>query len=137
MSTDDLPRLARAVKQRRLALYPARLKAAQQADISKDTWKRVEEALPVRPGTYAAIEVALRWAPGSCEDVLAGGDPVLVEPSTSDPAVMLADVPAAGREVATQRIVESATIAETDLSADKIRELSARIVGDLRREGII
>jgi DNA-binding XRE family transcriptional regulator len=137
MSTDDLPRLARAVKQRRLALGLARLKAAQEAGISKDTWKRVEEALPVREMSYAAIDPILGWAVGSCNSIRAGGTPTVVESSTADPAVTLADVSDAGRGDTVRRVVESASIGTTNLTAREIRELSERIVGDLRREGVI
>lgn len=138
MSTDDdLPRLARAVKQRRLALGLARLKAAREASISKDTWKRVEEGKPVREMTYAAIDPVLGWAVGSCDSIRAGGSPTVVAPSGADPAVTLADISDVGRGSTVRRIVESASIATTNLPADEIRELSERIVGDLRREGVI
>ena len=138
MPTEDLSRLARAVKQRRIALYPSRIAAAQEVGISKDTWQRVEEAQPARARSYTAIDLALGWAPGSCESVLAGGEPVTVEQSVIDPAVTLADVQVSGRAAAAQRIVESATLATVDgMTADKIRELSARITQDLQREGFI
>lgn len=138
MSTDDdLPRLARAVKQRRLALGLARLKAATEAGISKDTWKRVEEALPVREMSYAAIDPVLGWAVGSCDNIRAGGSPTAVAPSGADPAITLADVSDAGRGNTVRRVVESASIGTTNLTAPEIRELSERIVDDLKREGVI
>lgn len=137
MSTDDLPRLAHAVKQRRLALGLARLRAANEVGISKDTWKRVEEGRPVRDMSYAAIDQVLGWAVGSCISIKAGGSPTPVEQSEVDPAVTLADVSNAERDAAVRRVVESASIATTNLPANEIRELSERIVGDLRREKIL
>lgn len=137
MSTDDLPHLAEAVKRRRLALGLARLAAAKDAGISKDTWKRVEEGAPVRDMSYAAIDLALGWAIGSCVSIKAGGSPTLAERSEADPAVTLADVGDGERGATVRRVVESASIGTTDLSAPEIRELSERILVDLKRAGII
>jgi len=137
MSTDDLRRLGDAVKTRRLELGLARLKAAQMAHISKDTWKRVEEALPVREMKYAKIDPILGWAVGSCAAIKAGGRPTPVTPSAAAPGVVIADAGVPERGVRARRIIESQSVAVTDLSAPKIRELSERIVEDLRREGIL
>lgn len=137
MSTDDLKRLAEAVKRRRLALGLARLAAAKHVGISKDSWKRVEEALPARDMTYAAVDQALGWEVGSCLSIAAGGSPTLAEQSAADPSVTLTDGTGAGRDAAVRRVVESASIATTNLPASEIRELSARILGDLKREGVI
>lgn len=79
MATSDLVRLAKRVKAHRLGLYPSRLAAAQAAGISKDTWKRVEDAEEVRDGTYTRIEKALGWASGSCAAIAEGFEPVLGE----------------------------------------------------------
>lgn len=138
MSTDDLPRLARAVKERRLALRLALLKAAKQAELAKDTWRHVEDGRRARDVTYAAMEPVLGWAAGSCRSILAGGTPTLAAPSATDPSVILAEVPEGDLAKTVRRVVESATIATTDdLTAEKIRNLSARVVEDLRREGVI
>ncbi|BBB01007.1 hypothetical protein RVR_8238 [Actinacidiphila reveromycinica] len=137
MSTEDLPRLADAVKTRRLALGLARLKAAKSAGINKDTWKRVEEALPVRDLAYAAIDQELGWAVGSCAAIKGGGEPTVATPSTVDPTVTIADATPTDRDDAVRRIVESASIGTTDLPAPDIRNLSDRIVADLKRQGII
>ena len=137
MSTDDLPRLARAVKQRRLALGLARLAAAKQAGISKDTWQRVEEAVLVRDMSYAAIDPVLGWAVGSCQSIRAGGSPTPVGQSQAAPDVTFATVSDGERGAVARSIIESATIAVTDLPAAESRELIERIVGDLKRKGII
>lgn len=137
MPTDALRVLAQAVKGRRLALGLARLRAANLAHVSKDTWKRVEDGEPVREMSYAAMEPILHWAHGSCAAILAGGLPTLADPSRVDPAVTVADVLDGGRDEAARRIVESASIGVTDLSAPAIRKLSDRIIEDLRRAGII
>jgi DNA-binding XRE family transcriptional regulator len=137
MSTDALSLLAQAVKERRFTLGLARTRAAELAGISKETWKRVEDGDPVREMNYAKIDQALGWAVGSCVAVKAGGSPTPVRRSDVDPSVVLADVSGTARDATVRRVVESASIGVTDLSAPEIRELSARIVGDLKREGII
>lgn len=136
-TNDDLLRLARAVKQRRLALRLARLKAATDAGISKDTFKRVEEGLPVREMSYASIDAILGWANGSCASILAGGSPTVIEKAEADPNVAITKVTDAGRGDTVRRVVESASIASTNLPADEIRKLAERVVEDLRREGVI
>lgn len=86
-SPQDLPRLAAHTKQRRLGLHLARLAAAKAADVSKDTWQRVEEGKPVREMNYAKIEPVLGWAPGSCLAILAGGEPEMLDPIPAGPEV--------------------------------------------------
>lgn len=134
MSTGDLERLARVVRARRLERGLARKTAA---GVAPDTWKRIESGQRLRAMSYAKVDQALDWAVGSCEAILAGGEPTLVEPSQVDPKTTLADVSEAARGATVKRIVESATIAVTDLPAPEIRDLAARIVDDLAREGLI
>lgn len=133
MSTDDLPRLASAVKARRLALGLARKKAPA---VAPDTWKRVEEGKLVRDMSYAAIDAALGWAVGSCASIKAGGSPVVAELSSADPAVTIADVSDSARAAAARRVV-SATIATTGLPVEETETLTERIMGDLKRGGIV
>jgi len=135
--TLDLPRLARVAKARRLALGLARIRAAQLAGISKDTWLRVEDGRPVREVKYAKVDRVLGWAVGSCMAIAHGGSPTPVEQSGADPSVTLADVSDAERVDTARRVIESASIAVTDLSAPEIRELSARIIDDLKRRDIL
>lgn len=138
MSSRDLERLRQAVRERRLALRLARKKAAEDlAGISKDTWQRVEDGLPVRDMNYAKIDQALGWAVGSCILIAEGGEPIPAEPSEADPSVTLARITPAEREAIAERRIQSATIAVTDLDAPTIRALSARIIEDLKADGII
>lgn len=130
----DLQRLAGAVRTRRQQLYSSRQSAADEAGMSKDTWKRVEDGLPVREMTYVGMEPALRWAQGSCRRILAGGEPVTVESVPGAPDAVVSSVDP--QEIAD--VVQLAAIATTrGLTADEIRELSKRVVDDLRERGII
>ncbi|MBQ1164822.1 helix-turn-helix domain-containing protein, partial [Streptomyces sp. A73] len=76
----DLKRLGKHVERRRIELYPSRKAAADTVGMSKDTWRKIERGETVRAGSYAKVESALHWAPGSCQDILDGGKPVPVEP---------------------------------------------------------
>ncbi|MFI9154559.1 hypothetical protein [Streptomyces sp. NPDC053367] len=78
MATRDLDRLAKYVKAHRLELYSSRDAAAAASGVTKDTWQRVEEGRPARDSSYAKIDKALRWAPGSCVDIAEGKEPALV-----------------------------------------------------------
>lgn len=136
MSTGDLPRLASAVKTRRLELGLPRLKAANEAGISKDTWKRVEEAAPVRELNYAKIDVVLGWATGSCIVILGGGHPIPVGPSATAPDVTIADTTDASRDARAKTVVSS-LLGTTDLPDAEIKPLSDRIIDDLKRQGLL
>lgn len=135
MPPSDLTRLAQAVKAQRLQLGLARTKAADEAGMSKDTWKRVEEGNPVRSMNYAKIDRVLGWATGSCEIIAAGGNPVRAADSHVAPGVTIAD--GVDRALVVQQVVESASVGITDLDAPQIRALSARIIEDLGAKGII
>lgn len=86
---------------------------------------------------YAKIDRVLGWALGSCVAVAAGGSPTPADQSVADPSVTLADVSDTEREDVTRRVIESASIGVTDLPAPTIRSLSARIIEDLKRQGIL
>ncbi|MGW7087621.1 hypothetical protein ACWGH2_29550 [Streptomyces sp. NPDC054871] len=135
MST-DLGRLAEAVKSRRLALYTSRVAAATAVRLSKDTWKRVEEGKVVRDGTYVKIDEALKWAPGSCVAILEGRTAMPVEQVDGEPEVTTV-VPSEALDEEVRNVVQLASIATTGLAADEIRELSNRVVQDLKKLGVI
>lgn len=73
----DRTRLATVVKRRRLALRMTQKEAAALVKMSAVTWRLVETAAPVRDLTLYGVDLALGWEPGSCEAVLAGGEPTL------------------------------------------------------------
>jgi len=134
----DLARLSRYVLHQRMELYPSRYAAAKRAGISKDTWHRVEKAEPVRDMNYAKIDAALKWAAGSCIAVLEGREPVPVEPSAVAPGTVIAAIPSERREGEVRESVERSFLAVADdMTAAQIRELSDRVVEDLKKRGLI
>ncbi|MET9517494.1 hypothetical protein [Streptomyces sp. NPDC002994] len=139
MTTRDLARLARAVKARRLELHPSRLAAATSAGVSKDTWQRVEEGLPVREVSYAKMDPALAWASGSCIAITEGGEPVPVEYVESEGGTsMVSKPPPEWLEGEARKAVQSSAMATTPgLTWTEIRDLSDQVVKELRARGIL
>jgi hypothetical protein len=136
MTSPDLERLAVLVQKRRTELRLGIEPAAKLGSISKDTWKRVEAGQKVWDRTYGGIEAALQWAPGSCQIVLAGGDPVTSEPITED--VKVSEVPTPELERLVGDAVTSAAIAtKGSLTGDEILELNRRVVEELRARGVL
>lgn len=135
--TRDLDRLAKAVKARRLELHPSRLVAATAAGISKDTWQRIEDAKPVRDGTYVKVDTALHWASGSCAALLQGGEPVEVISDGGD-GTSISRIPAAWLEGEFREAVQRAAIATTsNLTVREIRDLNEEVMRELRKRGIL
>jgi hypothetical protein len=142
MTTDpafDFPRLAELARKRRAELGLALTDHnAKRGDISKHTWQRVEKAMPIRQTNYVKIDRMLLWGPGSCIRVLEGGDPWLprndaeVRGAQNAPAAQ-EDVEGRARDVVQLAIIATAK----GTTAEQIREISDRVVQDLRERGII
>ena len=132
-------RLADLMERRRLDLGLTWREVAEAGNISYEVIRAIRNGnSQIRPLSQHGIEVGLRWAGGSVQSVLDGGDPVLVgaapeltatpEPSreTPDPAggalstaVIRAAVPATVREIWTRvRRDLAATPAGAELFAD-------------------
>lgn len=127
-------RLAEHVTARRTSLGLGVEPAAKQAGLSKDTWKRVEHGKPVRDTTYAAIDRALRWAPGGCMAILSGHSPTSIDPI---PAPPVDAAPSEALEAGITQALQNAMIATTELTAQEMRDLHDRLLNDLREHGIL
>jgi hypothetical protein len=68
-------RLAELIAKRRLSQRLSTSAAAREARIDRATWSAAEKGARLRDYNWTAIERVLRWAPGSIEAVLEGGDP--------------------------------------------------------------
>lgn len=123
MAIRDPQRLGARVKAHRLQLYASRDAAAAAADnMSKDTWQRVEEGRPVRESTYAKVEKALGWAPGSCALIGEGGEPVLASespPSRAGGSGLTAEAARAAAYAAARAAMPRAPIADVDEFVDE------------------
>jgi transcriptional regulator with XRE-family HTH domain len=71
----ELERLGRYVLARREQLGMNREAAVRAATMNRGTWQRVERGQTVLEGTYARVEIALQWPPGTVRRIIAGGEP--------------------------------------------------------------
>ena len=128
-------RLAELVRNRREALNFSLRAVAGEAAISINTWRRLEQGLPIRSHNYAKVETALDWASGSIRLFLdEGKTPIVSKADPAAPGVTFAPLP----EDALQGAVAQAVIAVTDgVTAKQIREISARVLQDLKKQGIL
>lgn len=78
---DQRARLATAIESRRLELGLSARAAATAASIARGTWDSAENgSRRTLKSNYAAIERALKWAPGSIQNILNGGNPTPADP---------------------------------------------------------
>ena len=81
MADENWERLGDYVVARRIALGMRDRRAlATATGVTERTLGKVETGKRVSASTLAALENHFGWAPGSCRQVLAGGEPVLVTP---------------------------------------------------------
>jgi hypothetical protein len=136
VASPDLRRLAARVVDRRLRLNLSIKRAAERAEISLGTWKRVERGEAVRHLTYDKVEVALGWTVGSCRKIMDGGEAVPLDDDRTD-GVSIQPVPPDVLEGEIRGAVQGAMVAGTDLNASKIREINERAIAVLRERGIL
>lgn len=122
--------------QRRLQLNLSIKRAAVMAELSKDTWMRVENGDAVRHMTYDKVEGALDWTIGSCRKIIEGGEPALLDPELNSD-VEYASVPPAELEERIRQAVQGAMVAVTDDSASVIRDVNDRAIQALRAAGVL
>lgn len=139
MGPSDLERLAKTARKRRndlgLALND---KNAKAAGTSKGTWQRVERGEGIRLTNYVKIDALLEWAPGSCARVLEGEAPVPAAPSAADPNVTISRLSPELIAEDARDVVKLAAIATVGrLTADEIKELSDKVINDLKSHGLI
>lgn len=137
-SDEARTRLGPIVRERRLHLGLAYKTAAKLAGMSKETWKKIEDGEIVRAMSYAKVDPILEWAPGSCEAVLAGRQPIATKASERVPGVEISERPREDIAAEARDVVSLAMIATTSgLTAEEIRALSDRAVRDLQARGLI
>lgn len=138
-SPPSLARLAQCARARRAELGLAlNDDNAQAIGTSKGTWQRVEKGMPIRETNYVKIDGLLHWAPGSCISILRGGDPVPVEEVADAPGVQKSSIPREVVDSQARDVVQLALIATAKgTTAEEIREISERVVRDLRERGLL
>lgn len=80
MDGDARARLASLIQARRRELRISEREAAARGSLARNTWASAEAGTRhIAERTASGIEVALEWAPGSVEAILAGGEPTILE----------------------------------------------------------
>lgn len=131
----NLQRLAEHVTRRRVQLGMTKIDVARAAGLTITTYGHIERGKAVRDSSYGKIEAPLQWAPGSCLEVLRGGNPTVAEPSGIQ-GVSFSPISGSDLETDVASAVQDAAIAVTDsLSAEEIRKLKQRVVEELRARG--
>jgi hypothetical protein len=134
----DLHRLAGLVQRRRVELRLGIEPAAKLAEMSKDTWKRVEAGLKVRATSYTGMEAALHWVPGSCQRILEGGDPIIFTEADSVTDGRITEIPKSDLErTVGDAVVRAAMLTNGNLTANEILELNERVLEELKQRGVI
>lgn len=87
-------RLARLIEDRRKSLSLSISGAARAAGIDRGTWTAAERGTrQTEEYMYAGIERVLRWAPGSIDDIMAGGEPTIQQPAEATEPARPAETP--------------------------------------------
>ncbi len=90
---NDAPaiRLGEQVRTRRIELG---IRQQDLEGVSTSTLTKIERGdtdASYRPATIRALEVGLRWGPGSVQAILAGGEPVELAEAETDPTLAALD----------------------------------------------
>lgn len=135
----DYERLATLARRRRAELGLAlNDKNAAAGGLSNRTWQRVEKGLTIRETNYVKIDALLHWAPGSCLQILDGEEPTPADDIAGAPDVQKSPVPQDVLDREARDVVQLALIATAKgTPAEEIREMSERVVRDLRERGLI
>lgn len=81
VTEDDRVRLGQFIAGRRNELGLSVAAASAKAQVDRATWASAEGGLrTIAPRKRRAFEDTLRWAPGSIDTIMSGGDPRLVAP---------------------------------------------------------
>ena len=135
MSNDAeaLQRLAGLVRQRRADLVMSKVAVAAEADMSANTYMKIEDGKPLRETTYRRIEAVLGWAAGSCRAILDGAaSPVQTVDGPSDTGITHIPEEDLGQAFTSALVAVSET-----LTAPEIREISRKVVEELKRRGLL
>ncbi|MGY0062750.1 hypothetical protein ACWY4P_40495 [Streptomyces sp. LZ34] len=128
-----LKRLAALVTQRRVDLGMHKIDVAKTADITINTYNKIEAGQPVRVLTYAKIEPVLAWAPGTCRDILDGAaSPTLVEKAPI-PGVIFSSLPPDSFEDMTGAVQDAVIAVADQLTAAEIKEIARLAVEKYRQ----
>jgi transcriptional regulator with XRE-family HTH domain len=129
----SLGRLAEQVIKRRIELEMSKRNVAEAAEVSINTYQRIESGMPVRDITYAKIDAALKWAPGSCVAILEGQDPT---PGRGGEKLTMTKIKIEPEDV-TSAVGTAIIATRGDLTGDEISAINDKVIAELQRRGLI
>lgn len=139
--TNDWDRLARAIRERRVALGMTQQQLADAAGVTRTTIKNLEGARqPTKrpPASLPAVENALGWTLGSARTVLAGGEPTPIADEDIAPVSGgehdLEIDPEVGA-VVRNTVFEVVGVLEPGMPLSRVREIEAIALEAVRRRG--
>ena len=132
--------LAVLITQQRIALhFGSKEEAAAACGLSHMPYRNVEAGKRVSTTTYAKIENGFKLRPGSCQAVLEGADSITLTDGTEliaggqiqrvEPDQLAEDIRAA--------VNSAARLTAPDLTHRQTEEMTAKVVEELRRRGIL
>lgn len=132
----DWPRLARTIREAREAAGLSQVALADKAGVSEGSVQNLEDAgrRPSRiPPSLAKVEKALNWASGSAVAILRGASgPVTIQDEGG--GLYVAKIP---EDELHEAISMSAIAVSDNLTAREIRDLSQKIVEELKARGLL
>lgn len=126
-----LQRLASLITRRRVQLKMNKIDVARAAEITINTYDKVEGGKPVRLLTYEKIETVLRWARGSCDDILNGASAATLVEGTPSGAVISPVRPEDLAEDVGDAVQDAVIAVSDDLTAAQIRQLKQQVVDEV------
>lgn len=138
----DWRRLGRYVRTGRIqAGYPTRTSFAKAISVSERTLSKIEKGTgDVGDDTWAKVELAIGWKPGSADTVLAGGEPTPVthpEPAAAGTIEGLLERDPSLRRAFEElpKDIRELVIEQAENSAVEVVRLTIAAVGALRKQG--
>ncbi|MER7874866.1 hypothetical protein ABTY63_15085 [Streptomyces solisilvae] len=128
---EELARLAAHTERRIADLGLQYAEVARAAGFSDQTLIAIRNSAKVRPTTHRKLEKALRWAPGSVQAILNGGEPTALNPESASPEAAEAQArqdasaetkPRQQQELELASRLLSATVRELGLSPEEAEE---------------
>lgn len=136
-----LQKLAALVTQRRAALgLRSKEAGAKACGIAVMTYRKVEEGVAVTGTTYAKVELAYGFRPGSCRAVLDGADSITLEDGTElIEGGNIRDFANSGQleEEVDRAFDKSASLTAPHLTLSEARAMKEEMLKELRSRGVL
>lgn len=137
--TDQQKLLGALVRQRRVALGYTQAQGSKACGLSGQTYWNVEHGVPASATTYAKVEHGYGMRAGSCQAILKGADSITLDDGTELIAGGQIQRVETGQlaEDIREAVNSAARLTAPDLTHRQTEEMTAQVVEELRRRGIL